>query len=51
LKTEGNFIYSIGNNRTKNKIHLPPEVITLAAAVNTIQTKNIAALVFIEGMK
>jgi hypothetical protein len=22
LKTEGNFIYSIGNNRTKNKIHL-----------------------------
>ena len=26
-----------------DKIHLPREVITLAAAVNTIQTKNIAA--------
>jgi hypothetical protein len=26
-----------------DKIHLPQEVITLAAAVNTIQTKNITA--------
>jgi hypothetical protein len=26
-----------------DKIHLPREVITLAAALNTIQTKNIAA--------
>jgi hypothetical protein len=27
-----------------DKIHLPREVLTLAAAVNTIQTKNIAAV-------
>jgi hypothetical protein len=27
----------------RDKIHLPQEVITLAAAVNTIQTKNITA--------
>jgi hypothetical protein len=46
LKTEGNFIYSIGNNQTKNRQNSENTFttgITLAAAVNTIQTKNIAA--------
>jgi hypothetical protein len=44
LKTEGNFIIVLGITGLKtDKIHLPREVITLAATVNTIQTNNIAA--------